>query len=472
MTIAACPSCHENVTLPADAQPDSIVRCPLCQDECKLDEFLAQLPPELIVVNDARSPSEDIAAWSFPDESQAQTDELSSDSEMPDQVQLDSASDSAADDSDVPAFDFASGSAPEVAVVVTSTARTPRAPKKPAVEIVKVVAGGLLAVPLALMILLWLPGKWQRDPLQVGLAIGRVLPWIVPANCRPPKQSSGPEFQRDISQRPQRRPEAAPRSPTLRSKPKSQADDMTNKNVLVVPPPADRGVANSKPDGKPASAATTEEPSELPSIVSPAAATQPAANRVIGVRNAVRRTGKQLHAALETAVQANAAWDARTSQTPASQTELIGQLYAAFARLGEVITYVDPHDDGVRETVGAVQSLLLSITMHPTKLAALGNGASQWLEKTDRDSDGILLFGTVKRVRLLGQLYDTELDLAARKQQTVSIISRMDPNGIYRPADRILVLGAIVDDPIANLAGYEGKQPRVIMAGFPVPIGR
>ena len=33
MTVSTCPSCHESVTVPVDAQPESIVRCPLCQEE-------------------------------------------------------------------------------------------------------------------------------------------------------------------------------------------------------------------------------------------------------------------------------------------------------------------------------------------------------------------------------------------------------------------------------------------------------
>ena len=50
MIVAPCPACRENVTVPIDARPESIVRCPLCSAEFRLSEFLAQLPPPLIVV--------------------------------------------------------------------------------------------------------------------------------------------------------------------------------------------------------------------------------------------------------------------------------------------------------------------------------------------------------------------------------------------------------------------------------------
>ena len=50
MIVASCPACRENVTVPIDARPTSIVRCPLCSAEYRLEEFLAQLPPPLIVL--------------------------------------------------------------------------------------------------------------------------------------------------------------------------------------------------------------------------------------------------------------------------------------------------------------------------------------------------------------------------------------------------------------------------------------
>ena len=52
MIVASCPACREQVTVPMDASPSSLVRCPLCNAEFRLGEFLAQLPPPLIVVQD------------------------------------------------------------------------------------------------------------------------------------------------------------------------------------------------------------------------------------------------------------------------------------------------------------------------------------------------------------------------------------------------------------------------------------
>jgi len=481
MTIAACPSCHENVTLPADAQPDSIVRCPLCQEQFELREFLAQLPPELIVVDNPRSTAEPMAAWTFPRDVAADADEADEAGEggphavMPSWASSTGMADSAGE---APPFNFTPGSAPEASVVVESAFRPPRARKKPAVELAKIVAGGLLAVPLALLILLWLPGKWQRDPLRIGPSIGRVLPWIVPTNCRPMKWRSSPEVLDDVTARRRpRRPNAHRAAPAM-PRPAPQSASPAPRES-----PVEAASASARPN-RPPRATEPQPASNIPPLnsstgtatppvdASPNAAAAPANEMVVGVKGAAQRSGKELHDALEAAVQANAAWDTRTSESRAAEEKLTNQLYAAFARLGEVITFVDPRDDGVRESVGAVQSLLMSMAMHPAKLASLGNQAFQWLDRTDRASQGILLFGTVKKTRFAGQLYETELELASRTRRAVFIMSRMDPKRVYGPKDRVLILGTIVDDPSANLAGYDGKQPQVVMAGFPVPMGR
>ena len=45
---------------------------------------------------------------------------------------------------------------------------------------------------------------------------------------------------------------------------------------------------------------------------------------------------------------------------------------------------------------------------------------------------------------------------------------RLDPSGFYQPRDHVLMLGAMVSDPAANLVGYEGSESTVVMGGFPV----
>ena len=59
-----------------------------------------------------------------------------------------------------------------------------RQAKKPGWELVKIIAGGLLAIPVAQLILWWLPGEWKRDPFKLGPVVGKAVPWLVPETFR------------------------------------------------------------------------------------------------------------------------------------------------------------------------------------------------------------------------------------------------------------------------------------------------
>ena len=105
MIVASCPSCRENVTVPIDARPSSIVRCPLCNAQCRLEEFLAQLPPPLIVLADADAGADEATARSASAEHDTATEhDMALDIGRP--LEL---------DEQLPAFDFTPASPAEAA---------------------------------------------------------------------------------------------------------------------------------------------------------------------------------------------------------------------------------------------------------------------------------------------------------------------------------------------------------------------
>lgn len=57
--ISICPKCRKQVTIPRRLDGDSLVRCPLCEDEYQLSESLDLAPPELIVVSPVASEEEE-----------------------------------------------------------------------------------------------------------------------------------------------------------------------------------------------------------------------------------------------------------------------------------------------------------------------------------------------------------------------------------------------------------------------------
>ncbi len=131
MTVASCPSCKENVTVPVDATADCVVRCPFCHEEFRLEAFLNELPPALIVLEPGASSSGIDIQDSEPDSG----DEASSSNVL---GALATADSPAAHDS-VPAFDFTPGSTPDESAESEPVERgRRRRQKNPAVEFTKI----------------------------------------------------------------------------------------------------------------------------------------------------------------------------------------------------------------------------------------------------------------------------------------------------------------------------------------------
>jgi hypothetical protein len=275
----------------------------MCQDEYVLGDVLSQLPPALVVVDNGMSFAGESGTFDFAGFSSAATSPTS-----------EAESEAAA------GFVFQPNSAgPAAAQPIT---RAPRRPaKKPAVEIAKIVAGGLLAIPLAQLILWWLPGRWQRDPLKIGPTVGQYVPWVVPPNYRPAGVAD--EAPTDGDSTPIRRPSSEARRPldklrlpaeNLSTSADSQVGRDTPQSPVAAP---DAGSELPKESKSPAAVAADSIPSgessdpatgatsPTPPSASGAADDAGNASFMVGVRNAPRLLAADLAAALERAKQAN-----------------------------------------------------------------------------------------------------------------------------------------------------------------------
>jgi hypothetical protein len=151
--------------------------------------------------------------------------------------------------------------------------------------------------------------------------------------------------------------------------------------------------------------------------------------------------------------------------------ETTEQFYASFAQLGHAVTFADTSSGDVRSYVQTLLNMLTAFGEQPKKLAMIGNRGAEWLRQADRSNDGALLFGTVKQIRYRGLLYETTVALAARgDDRTIMVVSTRDPKTAFSVNSRVLILGAIVANPQATMVGYEGDEPQVVVAGFPVPL--
>ncbi len=214
MTIATCPRCQDEVTIPQGAGEESRVACPLCREEFLLIEVMQELPPALILLDgpvatetsnedaanedaaneDAANEDaadEDAADEDAADDSATETVKIEiSEAEPGDEVDSTGTSESESDDESdsedsseaVGSFNF--GDSVESPATGSSSIRpirvASRKSENPMWTMIKVVLGGMLAIPLAQLILWWLPGSWSRDPMKMGPKASQYAPFLVP----------------------------------------------------------------------------------------------------------------------------------------------------------------------------------------------------------------------------------------------------------------------------------------------------
>ena len=175
MTIAHCPVCREQVTVPAGVQREAVVQCPLCKAEFPLGDVLSQLPPELIVVRTVPDAvAEPPEAFPLAPPITVTYDESADSAETP------------ADETYAPAFHFEGASASPRASRAIRNGRG-RQPAGPLRHLVQIVLGGVVGIALAQVILWWIPANLSvsnRDLTGLGRKYGNHVPFLVPASIR------------------------------------------------------------------------------------------------------------------------------------------------------------------------------------------------------------------------------------------------------------------------------------------------
>ena len=187
MMIANCPKCQDKITIPDGARENSNVACPLCRDEFLLSEVLQTLPPRLILLD----PLEE-AAFAAPAAAVAKTisspgivDEVAEETEKIGAPAEESPSHAEPDNSKQEgSFAFADSGESGGAAAPTSVRSSRRSRQKsenPLATMIKVALGGLMAAPLAQLILWW---GFSRDPVKLGPKVPQVIRWVVPKDLR------------------------------------------------------------------------------------------------------------------------------------------------------------------------------------------------------------------------------------------------------------------------------------------------
>lgn len=182
--VGSCPKCRESIRVP-EGRPSDIVRCPLCNAEYELETVLNSLPPMLELVSQAGNGIDISVA----------TDE---------------------GDSLTVADSDSKSSSP-------TPSRRYRPQKRKQVnmfaEIIKVILGGVVAIPVGILCVWWFAG---RAPFGVAEHVSKFAPWIVPEKLRGGDQIDGLNSDDPDSTKKETRKKKAGQSNQVKKRPKQK----------------------------------------------------------------------------------------------------------------------------------------------------------------------------------------------------------------------------------------------------------
>lgn len=180
--IGNCLSCQGLVRVPSTAPANSNVRCPHCSQSYRLSQILDQAVPELEVILE----SEIAPNVPHVDQIRIKTENDDTDGSkkfvVPTQLSEGAKrsrrrrrSESSSSSSSRPATSPKTSSSGRAS---TSRGSSSQSGSNGILEVVKIGMGGLLAIPIAYLLVFWV---FQKDPLHIGPSVSGVVPFLVPA---------------------------------------------------------------------------------------------------------------------------------------------------------------------------------------------------------------------------------------------------------------------------------------------------
>jgi uncharacterized C2H2 Zn-finger protein len=508
-SISSCPTCHRDLTIPDMADGMQELRCPLCDAQFSAQRVLADCVgfPPLAIVVEAAKPHDEIAGTEGPQyspvgempepaaehsardltepqpltgaaEGVAETDDVASRAPS-----AESRPGGEADETEAAAGDRAFE--PQVAGLrVAPRTRRQASPFAMLGQLLGMALGGVLGLAIGYWVLLWLGGP-QADFLEIR---GKLPRWIRPPVRRHDAAPLVPLANEATEQEPageaQREPVDSEPWPSPIGAAAMQlfvADDENSMSLQSVP--AEPGVEEQAPLEKVAS-----EPDVL-------AATE---NRLpegyLGPRGFKPRTAAELKATIEQSelalrcprCQVGAAVRlASFESAPDSPAEKAASAplcnvcrgkpvphlgtsgFTQLCELGELVTFVQfGRDDAEREPLReAAENVLIAVGSQRDKRETIGRLAGAWLEESGRQTNGIVLAGTVEEAIPQGDLFVVRIMLLSCGKH-VEVVSRQSPQPPLSRRDQVVILGSIVESPAENLVGYEGDASQVIWGGL------
>jgi hypothetical protein len=468
--ISSCASCHGDIMIPGFAQPQDQMRCPLCNAQFQVQDVLATsilAPPEAIRVE---QPPPGVTAAVGPRLSRAE-----------EPAELDTES--------------------------IDVRPRPRK-KQPGIfsHLFGIVGGGLLGLSLGYLGLLRFGGP-QYDFLDVAdklpAWVTAPLPFkIFPANGNGEQRDEANEHTlKNLLEQPDQPPTVDVPGPADRARPDTEAppfppspfDPATSIPLPTAPesndpPPAGVPVAPERPAQPPLADGLGDAPPPQTSRTGPVHFTAYSAEDLtlaVGeVTSALHcpacgGSGYLTRSVVTGAREVNGAkvQQAAERRMPCDVcggkpvTKMTPELYAKLCHLAEVVTFVSKGDANTWSQRETVQNLLVSAAADQRVAEAIGRLAGFQLDlmRHKDHGTGIALAGTVQELSQVGSLYAMRIVLFGLPK-VVTVVSWRPAQPAINEHDRVIILGSIVDDPVDNLAGYEGRLPLVVWGGLPAKL--
>jgi len=451
MATAFCPECEEEVTLPSASQA-AIVQCPLCDAEFGLAALLESVPPTLLVVDDpATECAEDVAS---DEESTESTDvgfSLEALSDQPESFSLDDEEPSVR------------------ATTVRSSSR--RAAKGGGLRnVLQVVFGGLLALPLAQLALWYWPWGAQ-DPLDLGLKLSSyaAVKWVIPAEFHgSADETPADKSANELDLQPENSREFDPEGKfdgfdsNTRNKP-----TLGNETADGFGAPRVFNGQNVRPNLKPTNPTLDElsngKPDEVVNEPVPLAPTD-------YVRGAAIYRTVILKVMLQRAQQQSEKWNGLATELGDKQRQIEnGNMVWSLGQLATSFTFYDSRDETTTAVMGQIFDFFQESATNQTLLDVIDVEFGKTTKNSAEPIQGAVLTATVAAATNVNGYRQAEMTLSESNTKMPLVFSpQRAPD--FEPDQTYLIVGSLITQPRRVLQNYLGVSDSVVVLGTYLPL--
>lgn len=349
---------------------------------------------------------------------------------------------------DAHADDMAVAGAAVAPAVAPAATRAARAQGGGLGQLIGIVLGGLMAIPITYAILLW---GFQRDPFKLTGMLPQEVAFLLPQKFQPggSKKMSGPTLDA-----------ASPLDnlSTAAAEPEAGETPVVPEPEPPLPDPREPDPAPAE-SAKPAAVTAATEPAPAPT--EPAPESQPApplgdvAMKTPPVPVPVTPPEPEpldvsdLDAAVGDATAAFEELSASDPESPDRRKLLVGW-YKRLAAVAEQLVLLEKVavDSGrsLDGTLDGVVALGAAVGADATMQAELEKLSGMWLASRRRPADGAVLLATFEGARKVGPYWSSRITVQGTEPRSVSVISRSEP--VAETGETVMVTGVLFDGDV------------------------